>query len=187
MQKRKTKKSGFTLIELMVTILIASIVLLGLANVIADAHRGYGKMYTRVHGNIVNDAYVARLRFDKICRQARAGSAALNADATAVQVLYYSTPNVNGSADGDDELNRYALFYQSGTDLMLETGTYDPNTGNTTPTGTPETVAGNVMELQFSAPDTRSVQMVMTLKNQNPANDDDRHSITVTCGAIMHN
>ena len=178
MAKKIRKQAGFTLIELMVTMLIASVVMLGIAGIMADAHRGYNQMYTRIHGAIVTDAYAARLRFDKICRRARVGTAALNADATAVLVLYYSVPN--DTNDPYQEQDRYALFYQSGTNLMLDTGTYDPNTGVTVPTGT-ETVAGNVTELQFSAPiDGKSVQMVLTLSNAD-------HSITVTCGSIMHN
>jgi len=174
MPNRKTKRPGFSLIELMVTILIASIVLLGLANIMADAHRGYGKMYERIHGDVVNDAYVARLRFDKICRRARAGTAVVDTSVPSLQVLYYATPNMDGDADLPPD--RYAEFYLSGTDLMLDTG-ITPGT----PTAPPETVASNVIELQFSAPlDGKSVQMVMTLS-------DSDHSMTVTCGSIMHN
>ena len=62
-------RAGFTLVELMVTIVIASIVLLGIGYVLVDAHRGYNKMFTRVHGDIVNQAHEARVIFDKICRQ----------------------------------------------------------------------------------------------------------------------
>lgn len=171
---RATKKSGFTLIEMMVTILLASIVFLGVAVVLADGIRGYKRTFTRIHGDIVNDAYVARLKFDKICRKASAGSAVVNADTTAVQVLYYSTPNISGDADLDPD--SYATFYLNGTDLMLDTGTIAAGTPTTT-----EIVAGNVTELQFSAPfDGKSVQMVITLV-------DSDHAITVTCGSIMHN
>ena len=173
MSNRKIKKSGFTLIEMMVTMLIAGIVMLGLANVIADAHRGYGKMYTRIHGNIVNDAYIARLRFDKICRKAVGGIAALGPDAESLTVVYYSVPNT--TEDPDLPPDMYAEFYLSNTDLLLATGAIGPNTVPTT-----ETVAGNVTELQFSVPDSRSVQMVMTLADPN-------HSITITCGSIRHN
>lgn len=172
MPKKTRKQSGFTLIELMVTILIASIAMVGIGGVIADAHRGFRQMYERIHGDIVTDAYAARLRFDKICRMARAGTAALNADATAVQISYYSTPNTTGDADLPPDCN--ATFSLSGTNLVLNTGT-----------GT-ETVARNVTELQFSAPvDGKSVQMVMTLDKD--LNKDSDYSITVTCGSIMHN
>ena len=181
MAKRTTNNPGFTLVELMVTILISSIVLLGIGGVIADSHKGYNRMFTRIHGAIVNDAYFARLRFDKVCRQARAGSATVDASVPSLRVLYYSIPNY--SSDPDQEPDSYATFFLDGTypaPLMLARGTYDPNTEAYTQTST-ETVAGNVTELQFSAPfDGKSVQMVMTLSDNN-------HSMTVTCGSIMHN
>lgn len=177
---RKTKKSGFTLVEMMVTILILTVVMLGLAGVMADSHKGYNRMYKRIHGDVVNDAYVARLRFDKVCRKARAGSADLGIDPDVpfLQILYYSTPNTNGPADLPPD--RYAQFYLNGADLMLDTGTYDPETGVGPPTGT-ETVARNVTELKFSAVGGKCCQMVMTLLK------DGEHSITVTCSSIMHN
>jgi prepilin-type N-terminal cleavage/methylation domain-containing protein len=179
--RKRGSLTGFTMIELMVTVLIASVVMLGIGGVIADAHKGFRQMYDRIHGDIVTDAYAARLKFDKMCRKARAGTAALNEDATAVLVLYYSAPN-----DTNDPYlppDRYAIFYQSGTNLMLDTGTTATWTPDTT-----EIVAGNVTELQFSVPvDVKSVQMVMTLdEDQNP-DDDSGYSITITCGSIMHN
>ena len=170
---QKTKKSGFTLIELMVTILLASVVFLGVAVVMADGIRGYRQMLTRVHGNLANDAYVARIKFDKICRKARANSATLDTSVPSLQVLYYSTPNTTGGAD--DPPDMYALFYLNGTSLMLDTGTVTAGTAATT-----ETVANSVTELQFSTTHSKSVQMVVTL-------NDNVNSITVTCGSIMHN
>lgn len=182
---RKTKESGFTLIELMVTILLASVVFLGVAVVLADGIKGYDRMFRRIHGDVVNDAYFARLKFDKICRMSRSGSIRLDPSVPSLQVLYYSTPNVNGAADL--EPNRYAQFYLNGTDLMLGTGTYDPETDTATQTDT-QIVAGNVAEsspgvssLKFSAPvGGKCCQMVMTLA-------DSDHSITITCSSIMHN
>jgi len=185
MPKKITKQSGFTMVELMVTVLIASIIMVAISGVIADASKGYNQMYNRIHGDIINDAYVARLRFDKICRSARAGTAILNADATTLQVLYYSKPN--NTNDPNLPPDRYAEFYLNNTNLMLDTGTYNPNTGVIAQTGT-ETVARNVVgsSLKFSAPvNEKSVQMVMTL-DKNPAINSD-YSITVTCGSIMHN
>jgi prepilin-type N-terminal cleavage/methylation domain-containing protein len=178
MKNMKTKNDGLTLVELMITVLIASIAIVGISGVIAGSHRDYRLMFERIHGDIVNDAYSARLRFDKICRKARAGTALIDTSIPSLEVLYYSSPNVNGSAYLDPD--RYARFYLSGTNLMLETapigGTDDA----------PELVARNVVELEFSAPDGgRSVQMVMTLDED--TDDDSDYSLTITCGAIMHN
>lgn len=171
MPKKITKQSGFTLIEMMVTIVIVSIVMLAIAGVIADAHKGYSQMCDRIQGDIVTDAYAARLRFDKICRMARAGTAIVGTSPPTLRVSYYSVPNTTGDPDLSPDSN--ATFSLSGTNLVLNTGT-----------GT-ETVARNVIELRFSEVDDKSVQMVMTL-DKDPGNPND-YSITVTCGSIMHN
>lgn len=179
-EKIKTKNSGFTLIELMVVILLASIVFLGVGVVLADGIRGFRGMLTRVHGPVVTDAYVARIKFDRICRKARAGRAVVDgSSAPSLQVLYYSVPNEDD--DADLEPNMYAEFYLIGTDLMLNTGDYNADTEETTLTGT-ETVANNVVELIFSETPSKGVQMVLTLDDP-----DSNYSMTVTCGAIMHN
>ena len=66
----KRIKTAFTLIELMMTILVASVAVLAVSGVVADSHKGYSRMFTRVHGNVETDAYIARIKFDKICRMA---------------------------------------------------------------------------------------------------------------------
>ena len=175
MKNNRTNRAGFTLIELMITILIASIVMLGIAGVMADAHRGYRKMYERIHGDVVTQAYTARLKFDAVCRKSSRYHIAYAPQ--EVTVLLYSD-NLNPGADPD----RYARFYPQDnsypTALMLDTGTYNPGTGATTNTGT-ETVATNVEELKFSV-DGKSVQMTLTL-------DDGEHGLTVTCSSVRHN
>lgn len=180
MTNMKRKNHGFTLIELMVTVIIVAVAILGISGVIAGSHRDYAQMFKRVHGDISNDAYTSRLRFDRICRKARAGSAVIDTTVPSLTVLYYSSPNVNGSALLEPD--SLAKFYLSGTNLLLETG---PK--NTTD-DTPEVLARNVAELKFSysdPQDSRSVQMVMTLdKDTSNASD---YSITITCGSIMHN
>lgn len=175
--KINKNRSGFTLMELMVTILIASFVFMGVAIVIADGVRGFKRMNLRVHGDVVNDAYFARLIFDKTCRQARAGSAELNKISTpSLRVLYYSvTPSAT------EEPDRYAEFYlnDNSKTLFLEKGSYDPNSGSTNYISTTK-VARNVEELNFTEMHYKSVQMVMTLKNED-------HSMTIICGSVLHN
>jgi len=173
LSKRKINRFGFTLVEMMMTVVIVSVVVLGLANVMAEAHRSYAKMYERVHGNVVSDAYFARLRFDKVCRMAARGDATLDTSTPSLKVLYYSVPNVSWAADL--EPNSFATFYLSGSDLMFDTGTIGAAVTTT------EIIASNVTELQFSVPvDGRNAQMIMTLA-------DASNSITVTCSSVMHN
>ena len=176
-----TKRNyGVTLIELMVVVIIVGIAIIGVSGVIAGSHRDYSIMFKRVHGQITNDAYSARLKFDKICRQAAAGSAVIDTSVPSLEVLYYSSPNVNGNAYAKPD--SFAKFYLSGTDLLLERELI----GNTD--SIPEVLASNVAELKFSfsePQDSKNVQMVMTL-DKDTSNDND-YSMTITCGSIMHN
>jgi prepilin-type N-terminal cleavage/methylation domain-containing protein len=176
-------RRGFTLIELMVTILIASFVFVGVSIVLADGVRGFKRMNLRVHGNVTTDAYVARLTFDRTCRKARAGSAIVDVDMPSLRVLYYKD---KPSTSEDPDM--YAEFYlnEDTKSLMLATGSYDSITGGTTEINS-RTVAGNVEDLKFSKTNSKSVQMVMTLDSSGNDNADDDHSITVTCGSVMHN
>ena len=76
------------------------------------------------------------------------------------------------------------VAHVAGRDQLLITGpnrvtSYDPNSGTTAEISS-ITVAKNVEELNFSANHNKSVQMIMTL-------DNDDHSMTITCGSVMHN
>jgi len=180
MANKRYKKFGFTLVELMVTVLIVGIAILAISGVIAGAHKDYAAMFKRVHGQITNDAFAARLRFDKICRLASAGDATIDTSVPSLRVLYYSTPNVNGNAYLEPD--SYARFYLEDSQLKLETGLI----GSTD--DLPEVLASNVAELEFSFSnpgDSKSIQMVMTL-DADTSNAHD-YSMTITCGSIMHN
>ena len=69
MTSKRYKYYGFTLIELMMTILIVAIAILAISGVIAGAHKDYAAMFKRVHGQITTDAYTSRLRFEFYCRK----------------------------------------------------------------------------------------------------------------------
>ena len=180
MKDRKSGNCGFTLVELMVVVVVVGIAILGISGVIAGAHKDYSIMFKRVHGEITNDAYAARLRFDKICRSAKAGSAVIDNSIPSLELYFYSTPNVNGSAILElSPPDSFAKFYLNGTQLMLETSTI----GNSDDIA--EVLARNVTELEFSYVSSKNIQMVMTL-DKDPANNSD-YAMTITCGSIMHN
>jgi len=173
MNKIFTNRRGVTLIEVMVTILIASIVMVGAAVIIVDAHRGWNGMYQRIHGDILNDSYFASMRFDTMCRKADGGSVRIEADVPLLEVQYYSVPNVGSVYDLPPDL--FVQFYLNGTELIQDSGDIATSTVTSS-----EVIASDVTELKFSASGGRGVQMLLTLNNGIEA-------ITVTCGSISHN
>jgi len=181
MDKDNTTRAGVTLIELVITMLIAGIVLLGIAIVMVDAHTGYRKMFERVHGSVENDAYVARIKFDSICRSASKFDADIIYDSTnpgEITVFSYSD-NISPTAGPD----RYAKFSLNGTDMMLEEGpaSYggDPEIWTLGNANSSFVVATNVTELKFSVRG-RSLEMTVTI-------NDGKYGITVTSSAVRHN
>lgn len=178
-RKELTVRRGFTLTELVVTTVLATIVMLGIGIVLADNQKGWKKMYKRVHTGVVVDAYVARRTFDRIVRQATIRRLLIDGDPDAVtgntslRVYYYQNPQTSL------ELDKYATFRRDGTNLLVDYGDLQPGTWN--PQGTPATatLARDVEAVKFSI-DGVSVQMILTL-------DKDGQHMTLTTSAIRHN
>lgn len=168
-EERFTKKRGFTLTELVVTIAMSSIVVLGIGFVLVDSQRGWNRMYDRVYAGVVVDAYVARKAFDATVRKASTKRYVLGLG--SVEVYYYADPN-------SDELDKYAKFYVANEQLLADYGDYDESTGNPSRLST-ITLANNVTAADFSV-DSSCVRMVLTL-------DNDRERMTVTSSAVRHN
>ena len=58
-------RTGFTLVELMITTVIMIIVGLVIGAVLVDGQIGWNTMYEHIHSDVVTDGYVARKKFDK--------------------------------------------------------------------------------------------------------------------------
>ncbi len=157
---RMKRSGGFTLVELMVTIFTALIVIFGVGVYMVDIYRGYGRMYDRVHGQMAQDAYVAKRAFDGIVRKA-ASVAVWETGARFYYWQEFSQENPDGCAD----------FYMDGANnLMLAKGLISsPQT---------ECLAENA-HCKFYVTG-QSVQMVLTL-------DNGRRSVKVVSSAIVHN
>ncbi len=173
MNKIFINRRGVSLLELMVTILIASIVMIGAAVIIIDAHRGWNSMYQRIHGDILNDSYFASTRFDTMCRKADGGTVRMETAPPLLEVYYYSVPNVGTVYDLSPDM--FVQFYLNGTELIQDSGDIATSTVTSS-----EVIARDVTELKFSAGGGKGVQMLLTLNNG-------KDSITVTCGSIRHN
>lgn len=164
-------RRGFTLIEMAVTIAIATIVLLGIGVALVDSQRGWSRMYNRVHGDVATDGYAARRAFEAVVRKSSIKRERLGDD--EVEVYYYNDP------DTSTRLDRYARFYVTGQkELRVDYGELNP-AGN--PQGSPRTarLARNVKTVDFSVTGV-SVQMTLSL-------DDGSEAVTVMSSAVRHN
>jgi hypothetical protein len=171
---KSKQRYGVTLIELMITVLIAMLVIAGIGVAMVDSIKAFPKMYERTEGNVVNDAYVAKAAFDRICRKASIKLAEIDSGGTFVVVYSYSDANAVS-------LDRYAQFRASGTSLLADYGTYNAATKAKTLTST-ETLATTLdtsTPLKFSV-DGSSIIMALRLKKDN-------HEMTVTSTAFRHN
>ncbi|MBW8035543.1 MAG: hypothetical protein FVQ79_07920, partial [Planctomycetes bacterium] len=66
----RTKCSpGFSLMELIVSMVIAMIILLGVGSVLVHQQMAWNQMYERVHEGLVADGYVSKMSFDGVVRK----------------------------------------------------------------------------------------------------------------------
>jgi prepilin-type N-terminal cleavage/methylation domain-containing protein len=178
-RKTLTDRQGFTMIELLVTMGLAAIVILAMGITLADNQKGWRKMYDRVYSDVVTDAYITRMTFDRIVRQSTIRSQLIDGDPYAVtgssslRVYYYEDPQTSV------DLDKYATFRIGETLLLVDYGDLDP--GTLDPQGSPRTVtlARDVESVSFSV-DGVAVQITLTL-------DNDKERMTVTTSAYRHN
>ena len=168
MDKRKrVERSGFTLIEIVVTGAAAFIVTLGVAVVLVDGQRGYSSMFDRVYGDVVTDSYIARRTFDSVIRKASREMFLSDDEGKWIEVYYY--------ADSDSTVvDRYARFYEADGEVIVEYGKLNPRETLTT-----QTLCENVSNCVFTRAG-RSAQMILTLDNE-------RLAITTVSAAVLHN
>lgn len=181
---RKTVPA-FTLIEMMVTILIASIVVIAISGVLASAHRDYRKTYDRVYGDVITQAYTSRIIFDRVCRKSSRYYKNTTTDTDELYVYYFS-PDNDTKPTQEPIPDRYAYFYTTGGSLMLDQGSAVVNGPNDITLQAPdrsEMLAVNVKApgAVFLQPEmSNSIQMILTL-------DDGEQGLTVTSSSVRHN
>ena len=167
-QNKRIRKSGFTLIELVIAMVISVIVISGIGILMVDSQKGWNKMYDRAYGDIVTSSYVARAKFDSITRKAGWERYEIAEDGSWLEVYYYEDAN-------STVVDRYAKFsYDGSSSLDIEYGQLDPKQTLDT-----SNVCGNVTSCVFKT-QGRSVQMILTL-------DDGTQSATIASSAVMHN
>ena len=166
-KKRPRAPRGFTLVELMITMVIMIVVGLAIGVVIVDGQTGWNNMYNRLNADVVTDGYVARKKFDVVMRSASRGQSLVDGDGDWIEVYSYASPS-------SAKVDRYSRFYVSDGDLNLEYGQVDPRV-----TLSVETICGNVSDCTFKQVGT-STQMTLTLDNGTQTN-------TIVSSAVTHN
>ncbi|MHC4746165.1 MAG: hypothetical protein ACYS18_02465 [Planctomycetota bacterium] len=168
LRNERTIRSGFTITELVIAIVMVVIVMSGIGILMVDSQTGFNKMYNRAYGDVVTSSYVARRTFDSVTRKAGREQYDIADDGSWLEVYYY--------ADGNSlDVDRYAKFsYDGSSQLDIEYGHLDPRQ-----TLSASTICGNVTNCIFKT-QGRSVQMILTL-------DDGSQSATVVSSSVMHN
>ncbi|MCE5185502.1 MAG: type II secretion system GspH family protein [Planctomycetaceae bacterium] len=167
---RISRANGFTLMELVVTILISSVMVAAVAMIMVDSHRGWLDSYAKIYGGAADDAAMSGAAFERILRKASHSRYVLNGT-DDITVYYYSDWQTS------EALDAFGRFYRSQDDpqeLYLETGTLDPQQVDST-----VKLAAHVTDLQFR-PFDGGVEMVLLL-------DDGREQTTLVTAAILHN
>ena len=159
--------SAFTLIELVITVLLSSIVMLGLGVMMYDNQRGWNQMYNRIYSDIVTDGLVAHKSFDAVVRKSSKNNFNIDPAGQWVELAYYSDTSVSS-------IDRYARFYKSGSELFIEEGTLNPRASTDT-----RKISSNVSKCRFLNSGV-SVQLIMTL-------DDGSIKVDVLSTGVMHN
>ncbi len=174
---RYTAQRGFTLIELMATIAMATIVILGIGVVLVDSYRGWNRMYDRVFSDVVTDSYVARKAFDAVVRKASVKQPGDVSAAESVELYYYQNTDPNLSPN----LDRSARFTIAGNELQVVygSGKLVAGTWQVTSASSPMTLARNVTYGSFFITGA-CVRMVLKLDNGS-------ETMTVTCSPVRHN
>ena len=162
----------------MMTLILASIMILALGTVLVDNQKGWLKMFSRTFSDVVVDGYVTQNTFFTIVRKSSIAvyEYELSVDETqivAVEVYYYSDT-------GTTDIDRYARFYISGSTLSVDEGIIDTTVVpwvKETPVTT--VLARNVASGYFDI-NGSSIQLVLNL-------DNGREDMKVICSAVRHN
>ena len=166
-KEKPRKPRGFTLVELMISMVIMVVVGLAIGVVIVDGQSTWSDMYDHINSDVVADGYVARKKFDVVMRNASRERILLGGAGEWVEVYYYAN-------DSSTTVDRYARFYTASGDLNFEYGQLYPRS-----TLGVETVCENVIGCTFRSVG-QSVQMILTLDNGTQAN-------TVVSSAVAQN
>jgi len=163
----KQRNRGFTVTELAVGILVASVVLAGIGAFLADGHRGWNFIYNRAYGDVPTGSTIAIRFFEAAMRKAQADGFLIDEAGQWIEAQYYAN-------DASTAPDQYVRIYVSQDELTAEYGQLDPRSTLTT-----QTICENLSACTFTQAG-RSIHMVLTL-------DDGTQRQEIVTSAFMHN
>jgi hypothetical protein len=154
------RRTGLTLIELMVASTMATICMITVGTVFSDSQKAWNQTYTKANSSIMLDSQLASKAFEATVRKASCEKYMLDPpDAEGhshwVEVYYYAS-------DASTTTDRYAKLYVDGGTFYIEHGVFDPRET----LGDPTTICSGVTAFNFSG-SGRCIRLDMTLSNNN--------------------
>jgi prepilin-type N-terminal cleavage/methylation domain-containing protein len=146
------RRTGLTLIELMVVTALASICMLAVGVVFCDSQKAWNGTYTKANSSIMLDSQLASKAFEAAIRKASCEKYSLDTAGRWVEVYYFAS-------ETSTTTDRYARLYLEGGTFYIECGILDPRqTLYTNP------ICNNVTAFSFSG-SGRCIRMKMTLSD----------------------
>jgi hypothetical protein len=146
------RRTGLTLVELMVASAMATICMLAVGVVFSDSQKAWNETYTKANSAIMLDSHLASKAFEATIRKASCEKYSLDPAGHWVEVYYFAS-------ETSATLDRYARLKVEGGEFYIERGSLNPeqyiNDVN---------ICKNVTAFSFSG-SGRCIRMQMTLSN----------------------
>jgi hypothetical protein len=148
------RRTGLTLVELMVASALSTICVLAVGGVLSDSQKAWNETYTKANSAIMLDSQLASKAFEATVRRASCERYLLDSDPAGrwVEVYYFAS-------DASAATDRYARFTVEGGTFYIEYGVIDPRQ-----TLYINPICSNVTAFSFSG-SGRCIRMQMTLSN----------------------
>lgn len=161
-------RTGFSLIEIILVIMLLGVVLLSMGVVLVGNSRAWDKVYAKANADVVTARHAAIRTFARIIRKAARDHIQVADDQTWVEAQYYG-------GSGSSSPDRYALFTVNGNgELQVEFGALNPRSVSEV-----RILCGHVSSCFF---EKNGSAVHMTLAVENGENSD-----LIVTSAVAHN
>jgi Tfp pilus assembly protein PilE len=161
------RRTGLTLIELMVASVMAVICMLAVGAVLYDSQKAWNETYIKANSAVMLDSHIASKAFEATIRKASCQQYLLDTAGRWVEVYYFAS-------SASTTTDRYAKLFVEGGTFKIEHGIFSPRqTLDTT------SICNNVTAFSFSG-SGRCVRLNMTLSKGND-------SVTFNSSAVPQN